>query len=283
MRDDICARLSALLAQYGRDELLDDPRRLAELVRERLGNNYRREATILNTVMQEGMPKRLLSMPTTGVTATTLRSYATKISEDTALREDVVKSAVETWAAALGYEIRPSAPQGPPPPPPPPPRQPAGGVTGGRIDAGAQAQAGVRPAPASGAATGGPVLKLIGIGLLVQGAAKLAFILPFIGRFLSYFSGSLVQLIYLLAVAVAAASIPLGIGAIQRAPWARPTALVVCGLGAPIYLFYLVNMLGNAYAFRTGLQTLNSLANILGVVVHAGGFVCFLRWRPERK
>jgi len=283
MRDDICARLSALLAQYDRNELLDDPRRLAELVRERLGSNYRREAMILNTVMQEGMPKRLLSMPTTGVTATTLRSYATKISEDTALKEDVVKSAVETWAVALGYEIRPSAPQAPPPPPPPTaPGRPTAETDGGRAAATAGTPDAGRRTPAPGAAAR-PVLTAVGIVLLVQGAAKLLLSLPFIGRFLSYFNGSLVQLIYLLALAIAAISIPLGIGAIQRAAWARPVALIVCGLGTPIYMFYVFNNLQSAYAFAGLLQTLASLTNFLGLVVHAGGFVCFLLWRPQRK
>jgi hypothetical protein len=279
MHDDIRARLRTLLAQPNRDELLDDPRRLAELVRERLGSSYRREASILNAVMQEGVPKRLMSMSTTHVTDAMARSYARKISEDTALKEDAVKSAVETWAVALGFHIDAT-----PPPPPPPPAKTPDRTERPRVEVAAPGmQAGARPPPAPGAAAGGSLLVVVGVALLVQAAAKLALNLPYIGRVLASFSGSSFQLIYVLAFAVALASIPIGIGAIQRGPWVRPIALIVCGLGVPIYCLFFVYILGSSFAFANALQTLNTFANVLGLVVHAGGFVCFLLWRPAQK
>jgi len=283
MHDDIRDRLKALLARPDRDELLDDPRRLSELVRERLGSNHRREATILNAVMQEGMPKRLLSMPTTGVTEGTLRSFARKISEDTALKEDAVKSAVETWAVALGYEIRPTAPQTPPPPPPPPPPQGgAGRPTGGRIEAGWAAQAGPRPQRVPSAPSGDNLMVALGIALLVQAVLKLFLTLPYVGRAFGA-SMNLGVLVFLLTVVIGLASIPVGIGAILRAGWVRPIALVVCAIGAAAYFYIFVRILGSSYAFANLQQSFNTLVNVLGLAVHAGTFARFVRWRPADK
>jgi hypothetical protein len=87
MDDAVGATLKELLTPAVRDELLDDPRRLAELVRERLGTDRKREASILNTVMQEGVPKRLLGMPAGSLTAAMIANYARKISEDTGLNQ----------------------------------------------------------------------------------------------------------------------------------------------------------------------------------------------------
>jgi hypothetical protein len=57
----------------------------------------------------------------------------------------------------------------------------------------------------------------------------------------------------------------------------------VCGLGVPIYFLFFVYIFGSSFAFANALQTLNTFANVLGLVVHAGGFVCFLLWRPAQK
>jgi hypothetical protein len=222
--------------------------------------------------MQEGVPKRLLSMSATGVTEGTLRSFAGKISDDTALKEDVVKSAVETWAVALGYKIAA------PPPPPPPPREGTGGMTGGRIDADPAAPARPRPRPTPGARPRNGLLVALGIALLVQAALKLYFALPYVGRVLGMpmYLGAFV---FLLTVVVGLASIPLGIGAILRAPWARPIGLVVCAIGAAVYLYIFAMFLSMSYPQ----QIFNTLANVLGLAAHAGGFVGFLLWRPAGK
>jgi hypothetical protein len=102
MNDAVGATLKELLTPAVRDELLDDPRRLAELVRERLGTDRRREASFLNTVMQEGVPKRLLGMPAGSLSTTMIANYAKKVSEDTGLKEDVARSAIEAWSVGLG-------------------------------------------------------------------------------------------------------------------------------------------------------------------------------------
>jgi len=121
MQDDVRAKLRILLARPDRDELLDDPRRLAELVRERLGVGFKREASFLNVVMQEGVPKRLLAMSDSALTTSAIANYAKRVSDDTGLKEDIAQSAVETWATCLGLAV--AIPRPPPPPPPPLPRQ----------------------------------------------------------------------------------------------------------------------------------------------------------------
>ena len=105
MDDAVGAKLRELLTPSVRDELLDDPRRLAELVRERLGIDRRREASFLNTVMQEGVPKRLLAMPAGSLTSAMIANYARKVSEDTGLKEDVARSAIEAWSVGLGLRV----------------------------------------------------------------------------------------------------------------------------------------------------------------------------------
>ena len=110
--DDVAgAKLRQLLTPSVQDELLADPRRLAELVRERLGTDRRREASFLNTVMQEGVPRRLLSMPAGSLTSAMIANYARKVSEDTGLKEDVARASIETWASGLGLIIASSDPQ----------------------------------------------------------------------------------------------------------------------------------------------------------------------------
>jgi hypothetical protein len=118
MDDAVGAKLRELLTPSVRDELLDDPRRLAELVRERLGIDRRREASFLNTVMQEGVPKRLLAMPAGSLTSAMIANYARKVSEDTGLKEDVARSAIDVWSVGLGLsasvsELRSDSATGP--------------------------------------------------------------------------------------------------------------------------------------------------------------------------
>lgn len=111
MDDAVGAKLRELLTPSVRDELLDDPRRLAELVRERLGADRKREASFLNTVMQEGVPKRLLAMPSASLTSAMIANYARKVSEDTGLKEEVARSAIEAWSVGLGLTTSASKPR----------------------------------------------------------------------------------------------------------------------------------------------------------------------------
>src|SRR5439155_2113393 len=114
MDNEVHRKLRTLLAQPNRDQLLDDPRQLAELVRERLGAGREREARFLNAVMQEGVPKRLLAMSPANLTQQMLDGYARTLSNNTGLMEDVARSAIEAWAAGLGLAIAGAA--GPKPP-----------------------------------------------------------------------------------------------------------------------------------------------------------------------
>jgi hypothetical protein len=56
MHAEIGKKLRLLLVQADRDELLDDPRRLSELVRERFGSERRREAAFLIVALNEACP-----------------------------------------------------------------------------------------------------------------------------------------------------------------------------------------------------------------------------------
>ena len=105
MDEYIRSQLKVLLSQPDRDELLDDPRRLAELVRERLGFAHKREAAFLNTVMQEGLPKRLLAMSGTSLSPNAVQTHVRSLSDSTGLQEVIARWAVETWLHGLGFTV----------------------------------------------------------------------------------------------------------------------------------------------------------------------------------
>jgi hypothetical protein len=105
MDDHVRDKLRVLLAPPDRDKLLDDPRRLAELVRERLGVDHRREAGFLNAVLEEGLPKRLHTTSATRLSDTLLANSAKKISDDIGLKEEIARAAIVTWAYGLGLEV----------------------------------------------------------------------------------------------------------------------------------------------------------------------------------
>ena len=105
MDEYIRSQLKVLLSRPDRDELLDDPRRLAELVRERLGFAHKREAAFLNTVMQEGLPKRLLAMSGTSLSLNAVQTHVRSLADNTGLQEIIARWAVETWAHGLGLTV----------------------------------------------------------------------------------------------------------------------------------------------------------------------------------
>jgi hypothetical protein len=105
MNDEIRNKLKILLSQPDRTELLADPPRLSELVRERLGINNRREAGVLIMLLREDVPKRLLGMSASSRSETMLDNYAKKLSEDIGLKEDIARDAIATWAEGLGLKL----------------------------------------------------------------------------------------------------------------------------------------------------------------------------------
>jgi hypothetical protein len=109
MNDEIRSKLKILLSQANRAELLDDPPRLSELIRERLGMANRREAGVLIMLLREDVPKRLLAMSASSRSDTMLDNYAKKLSEDIGLKEDMARDAIATWAEALGLGIAAAA------------------------------------------------------------------------------------------------------------------------------------------------------------------------------
>ena len=106
MDDVIRAKLRDRLGRSDRENLLGgSATTLAEVVRENLGPGHKREAGYLNAVMQAGVPARLLSMPAAGLTQSMVANYAKQISDETGLREDIARWAIEAWAFGLGLQI----------------------------------------------------------------------------------------------------------------------------------------------------------------------------------
>ena len=54
----------------------------------------------LTAILQEGF-QRLSAMPTGSLTSAMIANYAKKVSEDTGLKEDVARAAIEAWSAGL--------------------------------------------------------------------------------------------------------------------------------------------------------------------------------------
>ncbi len=106
MDDIIRAKLRDRLGRSDRENLLGgSATTLAEVVRDNLGPGHKREAGYLNAVMQAGVPARLLSMPAAGLTQSMVANYAKQISDETGLREDIARWAIEAWAFGLGLQI----------------------------------------------------------------------------------------------------------------------------------------------------------------------------------
>jgi hypothetical protein len=256
MQDDVRARLQTLLARPDRDELLDDPRRLAELVRERLGVGFRREASFLNVVMQEGVPKRLLTMTDSALTTSTIANYAKRISDDTGLKEDVARSAVETWATCLGLAV---ATRTPPPPPPPPPPLP-------------------RPQPESGPAVAYPRAAAIAIVLLGAAVLLLTALMPW-----PFFDDVVIWRHGLPSFMIGASSVAVGImlacGASSAgssevtfdgsaAAALRRTALAVCGIDALLGAWVAMSMFSYSGGHALLLLVATIALGAIAVTIH---------------
>src|SRR5580658_2387290 len=107
MENPVHAILKERLSRSDREDLLDDPRRLAEIVRENLGFERMREAACLNTVLQAGVPKRLLGLRKAELTGVWILNCAKQISANTGLKDDAAHWAIATWAFGLGLETVP--------------------------------------------------------------------------------------------------------------------------------------------------------------------------------
>jgi hypothetical protein len=273
MQDDVRAKLQTLLARADRDELLDDPRRLAELVRERLGAGFKREASFLNLVMQEGAPKRLLAMSNSSLSGSALANYAKRISDDTGLKEDIALSAIETWATCLGLPVAPTRP--PPVPPPPLPRQqpeigpPAAGPRGG-MSAGSE-RTSLNPA----------ITRALAIAIVVVGAAVLLLSALLPGPF---FEEYVIWRQALPALVIGASSFALGLEMIlacgdpadgsgddSAAASLRRAAMAVCIVDAVLGAWLVMSM-----AYYAGV---NLLVFALATIAHAA-IVASLLLRP---
>jgi len=103
MDDTVRSILRDILRRHG-NELIREPER-CENIFETLPQQAKLESAALIEVLRQGVPQRILDMPSGNLTRATLRNFATRVSQETGLREDVARWAVETWAFGLGYEI----------------------------------------------------------------------------------------------------------------------------------------------------------------------------------
>jgi hypothetical protein len=276
MDEAIRTKLKTLLSQPDRDELLDDPRRLSELVRERLGIDRRREAGFLNAALQEGVPKRLLAMSGSRLSGTMLDNYATKLSDDIGLRQDIARSAIAAWASGLGLDVEDAATAtgttsahgrgrkldlGPPPLPDPPPVTTGGGAAD-------------------------RVVRIAGIALLWHGAIELVETTARVWMYTRNFPFGNVAAIYLTGVALGVASIVIGRGGALSARWARFPGAILGAVGFCWYLYLLLRL--RLFFVLTSLMgvwyTFHWLMVLAGVVITGASCVCFAFWRrPHRR
>jgi hypothetical protein len=267
MNDEILAKLRLLLSQPDRDELLDDPRRLAELVRERLGVDRRREAGFLNTVLQEGVPKRLLAMSASSLSGTMLDNYAKKTSEEIGLREEIARSAIGAWAEALGLKIDVGYA---PAPPAPPVARPA-------------------PIPDVAPAAGAPAaVRVAGIALIAQGGIKLLVEAVSIVSLISVISRinlnasqlGWIAFNHIVLIAISVGAIAVGVRAVMNAPGTRAVGIGLCATGALVYVYFAFRnisfMFAHPVTMAGGLPGL--ITDVTGVVILGGSVVCFWLW-----
>jgi WD40 repeat protein len=287
MEDVLRAKLRKLLAQPDRDKLLSDPRRLAELVRERLGSECKREASFLNTVMQEGVPKRLLSMSAASLTKPMILNYAKKVSEDTGQKEDIARWAIEAWMDGLGLKVASETQPRP---------------KDHNSDAGAEHRTSVAPAHISATSTPlaelksarADILRLLSAltvngvprlvigGLLVSPTAiqLILFFLLNANRLAFIIYNTIPTIAIWLFLFVGIMSLVAAVGLIQRVSWAKKLALAICAIGVGAYLGYdyllfddifinlgvVLNQLG---VFRSFMFVIYLLSNIVGLCIYA--------------
>jgi hypothetical protein len=297
MDAEIRKRLGSLLAQADRGELLDDPRRLAELVRERLGNERRREAAFLIAALDAGVPKRLLAGTVPRVSGVMLDNYARKLSEDTGLRQEIARSAIETWAIGLGLQVDAapvaSHPEPGPKPaagPEPAPISPAFGHTGanGRGNLG---PAGVPADPLVRAVsdfmsrnglTADALASLVGVALFAHGAIELLLQISsaiylrenFDWTYLMKY-GRFPVLPLALCLPISFVSIAIGFAALSRAQWVSGPGMIFAAIGAMFYGFFCIVAAGRFFEDAP----LHGIIDLAGVPVMAGSFLIFYCWR----
>jgi hypothetical protein len=300
MDAEIRKSLGLLLGQADRDELLDDPRRLSELVRERLGIERRREAAFLIVALDQGVPKRLLAMSVPRLSGVMLDNYARRLSEETGLREEVARSVVKAWAAGLGLQVDadplashhgpgPKPVAGPEPSPIPPTftHTPANRRTNVG-SAGLPADPLVRAVTEFMSRTGLTVdslVRLLGIALIAHGAIETLLQISsaiFVREsfdwtyLMKYGRFPVLPLAWCLPISFA--SIAIGFAALSRAQWVPGPGMILAAIGGIFYGFFCI-VAANRFLEQV---PLHGIIHLAGLPVMAGSFVFFYCWRLTR-
>lgn len=102
MQDLPRAHLRELLRRHGLS-IADDPDRVGDLLQEALGDDYRREVSLIETASEEGVPRALVG--STGHPPADFGDVVSHLARDRGLSPQAARWAVEAWAAALGIHV----------------------------------------------------------------------------------------------------------------------------------------------------------------------------------
>jgi hypothetical protein len=96
--------LQNILVDYGQ-EVISNQTQCERLLSERCADT-KREGVVLVAALRENLPQRLLKLPATSLSNTALRNYSAELSQSTGLDESAAQFAVESWAKALGLQLK---------------------------------------------------------------------------------------------------------------------------------------------------------------------------------
>jgi hypothetical protein len=100
--------LKQLLQRHG-TSLVDEPAQCGDLLLEALGDDYRREVSLIETAAEEGIGRELIN--SSALARARVPQLTARLARDRGLSPQASRWAVESWAFALGVEL-PSQAQG---------------------------------------------------------------------------------------------------------------------------------------------------------------------------
>jgi WD40 repeat protein len=292
MDEAVRAILKDVLARHGR-ELLDDPRRCENVLNENCPQ-AKREVAALIAALKEGLPQRLLGMPAASLTPTMVVNSAARVAQETGLRDDVARWAIQTWAEGLGLTIAVIDPQ---------PRRapfdagadlravPSGAVTAAADSSGTEPSKDAKAAMlARFFARSSPAHRVIGALLIGQGVAQILYFYgPVIGHALlvyGLFDENSERTIIYLMPPIDVASIIVGFAVIRQWRLADWSAIVISVLGLLAYVvhnyilfddlfIYLPSFLGRIDVLPKFYIITYLLLSVAGLSIYAG-ITCYL-------
>jgi hypothetical protein len=103
MGQTVGAMLKDMVMSHGQ-AILGQPKRFEELLRDK--SLATAEKAALVATLREKLPQQLAASPPESLTTPHVATLATQLSAETALREDLMRWAIEAWAESLDRKIR---------------------------------------------------------------------------------------------------------------------------------------------------------------------------------